>query len=127
MRNKQKFYPVGNRRFSFRAFTLIELLVVIAIIGLLASIVLVSLSRARTRARDAKRQLEITQLEKVLLIYYYGAGNFQFPGENWCDSSIGSCGTVCPCSPPVDNWSTTSQIWIRLVGGDLSLSSQKIQ
>ena len=52
-----------------RGFTLIELLVVIAIIGLLASIVLASLSSARVKARDAKRFSDMRNIRTALDLY----------------------------------------------------------
>ncbi|MBY0472804.1 type II secretion system GspH family protein [Patescibacteria group bacterium] len=54
---------------SSRGFTLIELLVVISIIGLLASIVLTSLSSARAKARDAGRMATLRQLQNALELY----------------------------------------------------------
>lgn len=45
-----------------KGFTLIELLVVIAIIGLLAGIVLVSVTGPRAQARDVKRQADMRQI-----------------------------------------------------------------
>ena len=58
MRNKNK------------GFTLIELLVVIAIIGLLASVVLLALNSARSKARDAKRMADIRQIASAMEMYF---------------------------------------------------------
>lgn len=51
-----------------KAFTLVELLVVIAIIGLLASIVIISLNSARNKAKYAKAKEEIAQFAKTAVI-----------------------------------------------------------
>jgi len=53
-----------------KGFTLIELLVVIAVIGLLASIVLVSVGPARGKARDARRQSDIRQINLAMEMCY---------------------------------------------------------
>ncbi len=51
-------------------FTLIELLVVIAIIGLLASVVLLSLNSARAKSRDAKRVSDVRQIASAMELYF---------------------------------------------------------
>ena len=98
-------------------FTLIELLVVIAVIGLLSSIVLVSIQGGRAKARDAIRKQNIGQLEKALLLYWDKYG--QFPSENCFTGGVDNC-NYNDCSINCEiatNWCncTTWGLWWGLV------------
>lgn len=57
----------SNRK---KGFTLIELLVVIAIIGILAGVILVFLSSARTKSRDARVKASIAQVRNIAELLY---------------------------------------------------------
>lgn len=65
-------------------FTLIELLVVIAIIGILSTVVLASLSEARTKARDAQRMSDVEEISKALMLFAADNGD-SYPAVSACD------------------------------------------
>ncbi|MFA4880822.1 MAG: prepilin-type N-terminal cleavage/methylation domain-containing protein [Candidatus Doudnabacteria bacterium] len=73
----------SNVKCSLRGFTLIELLVVIAIIGLLATIVAVSVNSARAKARDTRRKADLKQLQTALELYFDSNNAYPSTGGNW--------------------------------------------
>jgi len=58
-----------------KGFTLIELLVVIAIIGILSSVVLASLTTARTKGQAAAVQSELSNMRAQAELYYSNNSN----------------------------------------------------
>lgn len=73
-RNNQNNLQTETFQKSGAGFTLIELLVVLAIIGLLAGVIMIALSTARVKARDAKRAGDIRQTISALEQYHIAQG-----------------------------------------------------
>jgi prepilin-type N-terminal cleavage/methylation domain-containing protein len=84
-----------------KGFTLIELLVVIAIIGLLASIVIVNVNSARTKAKDATVKGNMDHIRITAEMYFDGTGAQAYTnfcgtnGANICTTGDASWQNVC--------------------------------
>ena len=65
-----------------KGFTLVEILVVIAIIGLLATIVMISLSGVGERGNNARRIEDVRSLHTALISYYYNGTPYHFPNAS---------------------------------------------
>jgi prepilin-type N-terminal cleavage/methylation domain-containing protein len=84
-----------------RGFTLIELLTVIAIIGILASIILVSLTAARAKGRDAKRISDIKSIQLALEEYYND--NLKYPASIYGSALAPTYMPTVPTDPSGNN------------------------
>ena len=74
-----------------KGFTLIELLVVIAIIGILSSVVLASLTTARTRGQAASVQSQLSNMRAQMELYYSTNGNsYSTTGATAAACTVGS-------------------------------------
>lgn len=93
--------PHSSLRRHSSGFTLIELLVVIAIIGILASIILASLSSARMKSRDARRIADIRQLQLALELYFDAQSPQSYP-DALSALTAGCGGSGCIPSVPQD-------------------------
>ncbi len=63
-----------------RAFTLIELLIVIGVIGILATVVVVNLSQAKSKSRDAERKADLASISRALESHYSSNGTYVVAG-----------------------------------------------
>ena len=83
-------WPNMRRRGNNAAFTLVELLVVIAIIGILAALLLPTLSRAKEKAKVARVRVELNALSLAFDMYSTDYGGKVPPVRNNSSACIAS-------------------------------------
>jgi general secretion pathway protein G len=67
-------------------FTMIELLIVVSIIGILASMIILTTSGSRIKARDARRMSDMKSLVTAQELYYSDIGHYFT-----CSATLGDC------------------------------------
>ncbi|MCL4427186.1 type II secretion system protein GspG [Patescibacteria group bacterium] len=80
---------------------------VVAIIGILAALIIVSITSAAAKARDIKRQEDLRNIQKALEMYYTSNGSYPNNNNSWTgvgcsnnDFNRNSCPGGCTISGP---------------------------
>lgn len=66
-----------------RGFTVIELLIIIVVIGIIASISLVAYSGVQERAKYAREQTDLSEVNKLIHLYYVNNGEYPTTTSTW--------------------------------------------
>jgi prepilin-type N-terminal cleavage/methylation domain-containing protein len=83
-------------------FTLIELMVVLSIIALLSALVFSALSKARAKARDARRTADIHEIQTALELYMDGhGGSYPKTASSTKLSDVSELGRVASSTDPL--------------------------
>lgn len=117
-----KLYP--KQKLTSLGFTLIELLVVVAIIGLLASIVMVSIGGVRQKAMVSKTVSDVKAIRQAAVLYYEDTGSwpsaFRYAQPDADNPFLYSLGVVGWKGPYLGSWSPHS--WKGHVGWATNLN-----
>jgi len=113
---KNTCLPTGKK-----GFTLIELLIAIVIIGLLATLVMINIGGATSRARDTRRASDLKQISTALELYYQEYNYYPF------GLSTQTClSTNDGCWKPLLNDASGTKKYIPLVPKDPKNASPNI-
>ncbi len=97
-----------------KGFTLIEILVVVFIIGLLASIIIVSVNEARKKARDSRRVADLFEVRNAVEMYFNANSHYPITGVTgggriW-RNSVDNSSNWTPSISPVDGGNLITRI-----------------
>lgn len=82
-----------RRTDKLKGFTLIELLVVIAIIAILAVVIILNLTQARKKARDAQRKDDMRNIVLALENYYDDHNQYVSTADAWVQEGSNNTNT----------------------------------
>ena len=103
-----------------KGFTLIELLVVIAIIGILSSVVLASLTSARSKGTDAAIKSEMANMRAQAELYYSSSGGNSYGptlASGACPTASSATGNMFSTTTVGGLWNLVSDLESKAYGG----------